>query len=278
MNSKKSSLQRNLLRVALLAASVFVTHSLGAQSAPVARYNNGVPRPPGAIALDQLNRLSAQPHTQALVEDRAQAAAAEVKDALAFYHSLQQNPATAVSADVIKNAKSIVIIDQWSGGVVAGASGGSAIALMKKADGTFSSPVFYSVAGASIGPRLGVSHIRTLALVMTDKAAKELANGKTVSANGLRAVASTTPTSQGVATTSPDLLVYQTASGVDVGAFLASTSLAPDTNRNKAYYRFLGESPDDIIAGNVPAPDEARMLVAAINQSTSREGMLARTP
>ncbi len=170
----------------------------------------------------------------------------QVNDAWAWFDTLQKQPASGVSNSVVSLAKAVVFVDRWSGSAIVGGTGGKAIAYRKASDGTWRGPVFYNVAGGSVGAQVGGSHVRSVAFLMSDKALQTLTDSKFIWSGNLRAVAGNDSAVKTTIDNTVDVILYQTASGLDVGAAVSATKLTPDDDRNRGYYDSTTITPAEI--------------------------------
>ena len=75
----------------------------------------------------------------------------------------------------LNQARAVYIIPSlYKGGFVLGAEGGKGVVLAKGADGTWSSPAFYTMAGGSIGLQIGGQVSEVVLTIMNDAALKAI--------------------------------------------------------------------------------------------------------
>ena len=187
----------------------------------------------------------------------------QLNDAIDFYKTLLAKDDTAVSAQVAAQAKGVLIINRWSGGVGVGATGGYAIGLKKMSNGRFSGPVFYTLEGASLGLQVGGEKTHTVAFLMSDTAVRTLTEGKFVWSGNLKAVAGAHASSDSTLDNTADVVLYQSSAGLDVGAVVAATKVAVDEENTQKFYGDASVTADEILSGKVAAPAPAKILVAS---------------
>jgi len=185
-----------------------------------------------------------------------------ISTAAKFLSTLQDSNDTHIPVWVINQAKGVLILRSWRGSVLVGTAGGWGIALRRIAGG-FSNPAFYRVEGASLGAQAGASEIEAVAFLMTDKSIKTLTDNKFIWGGDLHAIAGThsaTATALNV-----DLLLYQKASGLDVGVALAAAKLVIDKSSNRIYYG-LDLTPDQIFTSDVQTSEPVKSLIEALTK------------
>ena len=132
--------------------------------------------------------------------------------------------------------------------------------------GKWGAPIMMQSSGGSFGLQAGGQATDYVVLVMNDKGAKAVINGKaklgadaSVAAGpvGRTAEASTN------AVMSAEMLSYSRAQGVFAGVSLSGTSLGPDSGANEKVYgkKITGQ---EIFGGSVPPPDAATRLLATL--------------
>ncbi len=172
----------------------------------------------------------------------------------------QSEPRYVIPAPVFTNAAGIMILQQWSGGVVLGVSGGQAI-VMRQNQNRWGPPVFFRMRGGSLGIQLGGQRIETIAFFMTPEALSRFEEGTVDWAMGGSAVAGPYGGNADLSTlTGADILVYQKSSGLDIGLTLKGNALAFDEQRNAALYGQNDLTSAMILNGQVSMPAYAQPL------------------
>jgi lipid-binding SYLF domain-containing protein len=137
-------------------------------------------------------------------------------------------------------------------------------------DGAWSAPIMMQSSGGSLGLQAGGQSTDFVILVMNDKGARAVLNGKaklgadaSVAAGpvGRDAEASTN------ASMSAEMLSYSRAQGVFGGVSLSGTSLGPDSGANEKLYgkKVSGE---EIFSGSVQTPPSAEELLSALKEKS----------
>jgi len=182
---------------------------------------------------------------------------------------------SGVPISVLNKAECVIVLPsvKKAGFLVAGQYGKGVMTCRggENFDGAWSAPTMMQSSGGSFGLQAGGQATDFVVLVMNDKGARAVMNGKaklgadaSVAAGpvGRDAEASTN------AAMSAEMLSYSRAQGVFAGVSLSGTSLGPDGGANeKLYGKKL--SATEIIKGDAgPAPDSAKTLLATLTEKS----------
>jgi lipid-binding SYLF domain-containing protein len=211
----------------------------------------------GNPALVDTNAI-AKPEDNTTKADLDQRIATAVK----FLNTLQGSNDSRIPSWVINQAKGVLFLRSWRGSVLVGGAGGWGIG-MRKIAGGFSNPAFYRLEGASVGAQAGVSEVEIVAFLMSDKSIDTLTENKLVLGGDLHAVAGSH--SATASTLNADIVLYQQASGLDVGATLAAAKLIIDNSSNRIFYG-LDLTPVQIFASDVQTSDVVKSLTEAFTK------------
>jgi len=176
-----------------------------------------------------------------------------------------------IPIDLLNKAECVIILPsvKKAGFIVAGSYGRGLMTCRSGANftGKWSAPMMMQSSGGSFGLQAGGQATDFVVLVMNDKGARAVMNGKaklgadaSVAAGpvGRDAEASTN------AAMSAEMLSYSHAQGVFAGVSLAGTSLGPDNDANEKLYGKKG-TPDQIFAGDVQPPTAAQQMLATLD-------------
>ena len=141
----------------------------------------------------------------------------------------------------LSDARAIVVLPTVvKAGFIGGAEGGSGVFLVRREDGTWSYPAFYTLAAGSVGLQAGIQGTEVILIVRRDKAIDAILKhqaklgadfGVTVGVFGGGIEASTT------ANLGPDILAFaESIAGVYGGISLEGAALVRRGDLNKAYY------------------------------------------
>ena len=145
-----------------------------------------------------------------------------------------RSPEGAVPASVQSHAKCVAIFpDTITAGVVIGETHGNGVVSCKNG-GTWSTPVFAELTGASIGAQLGGKSTDIVLFINSDSAVASLKQGKfKVGGDASVAVGSYDATA---AIPSSGIVSYQRNEGGYIGATLGSGNISLDEERNRDFF------------------------------------------
>jgi SH3 domain-containing YSC84-like protein 1 len=137
-------------------------------------------------------------------------------------------------------------------------------------DGGWGPPAMYKLDEGSLGIQLGSTATDFVLLVMNQKGASQILNGKTkLGANAAAAAGPTGTDAQGynAQAMKVDVLTYSRSKGLFAGVSLTGASMDGDEDANKALY---GKpiTPSQIINGGT-TPDSAKALIATLDSASS---------
>lgn len=190
----------------------------------------------------------------------------------AILREFQEDPARAIPAEVLRNAKGIVITNQVKGGLILGLQEGHGVVLVKKADGRWSIPVVVRAGEASVGLQLGGSRIETIYVLTDEETPRRLFDGRFNI--GVDAAAVAGPHVSDVEKSNRELLtvpvlVYSSQKGLFAGATVKSGYITRSDAINRAFYAVDYDLPE-LLYGNFvnPVPAEVKPLMEFVSQIT----------
>jgi len=186
------------------------------------------------------------------------------------------NSQNGIPTDLLNKSECVIILPSVKKGgfIIAGQYGKGLMTCRSgaKFNGPWSAPIMMQSSGGSIGFQAGGEAIDYVILVLNDKGARTVMNGKaklgadaSIAAGpvGREAEASTT------GNMSTEMLSYSRANGVFGGVSLSGTSLGPDNGANENLYgkKVTGEQ---IWAGKVHAPPAAKDMLALLESKSPK--------
>lgn len=169
----------------------------------------------------------------------------------------QSDPRWAIPAQVIANAKGIVILNSVKAGFIVGAEVGNGIAIVRKADGTWGAPAFVALVNRSFGFQGGADESVTILCLMTEHSLKMIHHGANAEV-GIDLEAAAGPLGAGGEITSTTIqkpiLVYTSQKGAFAGASVQVGALIGDKKKNEIIY---GEKMDAILFSGQAQPTPA---------------------
>ena len=160
----------------------------------------------------------------------------------------------------LAEAKGVFIVPSLiKGAFIVGAEGGSGVLLVKGADGTWSSPAFYNMAGGSIGLQIGGQVSEVVLTIMNDEALRAILEDKFKMGGDLSIAVGPIGAGIEAGTTSnfdADVYAFSHAVGLFGGGSLEGSAIFINEEDNQTYY------------GNA-APAEAILLERRFNNPQS---------
>jgi lipid-binding SYLF domain-containing protein len=181
------------------------------------------------------------------------------------------NSSSGIPLDILRKAECVIILPSVKkAAFIVGASYGRGVMTCRGGEafnGKWGAPSMMQSMGGSFGFQAGGQATDYVVLVMNDKGARALLNGKvklgadaSVAAGpvGRTAEASTN------AVMSAEMLSYSRAQGVFAGVSLSGSSLGPDDDANTVLYGKKISATDIITKHEVVAPASAKVMLATL--------------
>jgi lipid-binding SYLF domain-containing protein len=186
----------------------------------------------------------------------------QIQSCEAILQEFQADPATAIPAQVLQQAKAIVIVNEFQAGFLIGGKGGYGMAMVRRANGGWSVPTFLDAGEASLGFQLGAKSVNTIYIVNDEVGARLLYKARFNFGADAGAVAGPHAADVQEATQiiKAPVFVYQKASGLFAGAKVKTGWLSADNDANRVYYQTQRSMPELLFADWVKAPQEAEDL------------------
>lgn len=166
----------------------------------------------------------------------------------------------------------VVAPDVVKGALLVGGRGGRGVMSVRNADGTWSNPVFVTLAGINFGFQWGVQSSDLILVLMSRKSVEGIAGGKVTL--GADASAAAGPVGRSAAATTDatltaQVLSYSRAEGMFVGVSLDGTIIRIDDAANASAYGVSGILPSQILDGRVASPPQSAIdFTNALNDAT----------
>jgi lipid-binding SYLF domain-containing protein len=212
--------------------------------------------------------LSAKKPSEAKTEqDRLQNAGKVMQEILNIPDDIPQ--------DLLDKARCVVVMPSVlkAAFVVGGSYGRGTMVCRTGKDftGPWGAPAMYALEGASVGLQIGGEATDFVFLVMNDRGATSLLHSKVKLGADISAAAGPKGRSASADTDAymrAELLSYSRARGVFAGVSLEGSTLRPDEDANRKLYGDSASSVKILTEWNVPAPDAAHDLIAALRKSS----------
>ncbi len=183
----------------------------------------------------------------------------------------RQGSIDPIPAEILKNAKGVAICTVTKGGIAFGGQGGGGVVMVRHIGATGSvwrAPIAFDMSGASFGAQLGLTTIRYIIILNTEKAI-----GQFVGTGKIKWDATATGTvgeETGVESESTRklekraVLVYRDSGGLFGGATFGGSTIEVSDEANQAAY---GENIHvlDILEGKVELPKSSARLYSLLD-------------
>src|SRR4051812_26951683 len=184
---------------------------------------------------------------------------------------------SAIPDRLLDRAYGIVVVPSVTKlAFIGGGRWGKGAMVVRDKDGRFTSPIFVTLAGASVGWQWGGTST-DIVLVFTTKAGIEGITGGKLTLGADAAVAAGPVGRSASAATdqnfAAEVYSYSRSRGLFAGVALDGTSIRVDSKANGNFYRKKGVLASEIINGSVTSTDDTtRRFLAAVTTSTSGSG------
>ncbi len=202
-------------------------------------------------------------------------------DARRVFESFSNLSEQAIPTWLLERAYGIVVIpDVIKGALIIGGRGGKGVMAVRKPDGTWSNPVFVTLAGANIGFQWGVQSTDVVFVLMSRKSVEGIAGGKVTLGADASVAAGPLGRSASAATDATlqaQVLAYSRSEGIFAGVALDGSVIAIDNAANESAYGVSGILASQILEGQITtAPLAARDFTGALERATTSAGSAPR--
>jgi lipid-binding SYLF domain-containing protein len=198
----------------------------------------------------------------------AQASRAEyvtrIESCEAILQEFTDNSPNAIPPDILRQARAIIVVNQFKAGFFLGVKDGYGVILVKKADGHWSLPVLLSAGEASLGLQFGAKSVETVMVITNDQTPRLLFNQRFNVGVDAKAVAGPK-----VAERERDnhpiidapVLVYSKSKGLFAGATVKLGYLSRNDEANFLLYNTNYTLPELLYSDWVKPPQEVVPLI-----------------
>ncbi len=120
--------------------------------------------------------IGAGPVVAALAAPSRSDCITRVESCEAILQEFMSDPANAIPADILHQARALIIVNQFKAGFFLGVKDGYGVILVKKANGRWSIPVLLSAGEASLGLQMGAKSVETVMVITNDETPRLLFN------------------------------------------------------------------------------------------------------
>lgn len=184
---------------------------------------------------------------------------ATVETAAEVLQALAKEPLRGIPPSLLHDAQGVAIIPNVvKAGFVVGGRFGRGVILTRGADGSWSCPVFLTLAGGGVGWQIGVQATDLVLVFKTRNGLDRILQGKNKLTLGADVGVAAGPVGrQAEAATDGQLKAeiysYSRSRGLFAGVSVEGAGLLMDYDANESYYHLPGGNPADILAHRVPA-------------------------
>jgi lipid-binding SYLF domain-containing protein len=204
---------------------------------------------------------------------RAKDAARHAEGAARVLREVMSVPERAIPRDLLEGAEAVAVCPGvLSAAFIVGGRKGDCVISRRTQKRTWSSPVFYNMAGGSFGAQIGGTKTDFVMLFMNEDALKGMMEDKFEMGGEVGVAAGPVGRSLG-AGTNPTLdagiLTYARSKGAFIGAALKGVAITPDNDLNEAFY---GRKATELIASraDAPVPTAVRAFPLQLNRYSAR--------
>ncbi|MFL5245714.1 MAG: lipid-binding SYLF domain-containing protein [Gemmataceae bacterium] len=200
----------------------------------------------------------------AFVHAQARRAVGTVESAVDALKDSASIPEKGIPQELLREAEAVAIIpDVIKVGFVVGGRHGKGVVLIKDKDGNWTSPIFVTVTGGSIGWQAGAQATDVVLVFKTKKSVERILKGKDKFTLGADAAVAAGPLGRQAAAATDvqlkaEIYSYSRSRGLFAGVSLDGSALRIDNRSNEAFYRRQDISTSDIVSGkgikDVPEP------------------------
>jgi SH3 domain-containing YSC84-like protein 1 len=195
------------------------------------------------------------------------------KEAAEVLRKIMSVPEKEIPRDLLESAEAVAVCPGvLKAAFIVGGRKGDCVISRRTLKRQWSTPVFYNLAGGSVGAQIGGSKTDYVLLFMNEEALKGLMEDKfelggeaeaTAGPVGRAASASTN------ASLSAGILSYSRSKGAFIGVSLKGVAITPDNDLNEAFY---GKKASELVKGreDMPVPTQVRALPLALARYSVR--------
>jgi len=191
-----------------------------------------------------------------------------VESCEAILQEFMANPATAIPASILQQARALVIVNQFKAGFFLGIKDGYGVILVKQPNGNWSLPVLLAAGEASVGFQVGAKAVETILVITDDQTPRMLFHQRFNVGVDAKAVAGPK-----VAESEKDnhpilapVLVYTKSRGLFAGATVKTGYIARHDEANFVLYNTEYTLPELLYSNWVKPPEEVVPLMNLVKK------------
>ncbi len=197
-----------------------------------------------------------------------------LEDSRRVFESFSYLTEQSIPTWLLERAYGVVVVPRViKGALIIGGRGGRGVMAVRNPDGSWSYPVFVTLAGANVGFQWGVQSTDLVLVLMSRRSVEGIAGGKVTLGADASVAAGPIGRSAAAATDatfSAQVLAYARNEGIFAGVAIDGSVISIDGRSNASAYGVPGILASQILAGNVANPPEgARAFAEALTRATS---------
>ena len=216
---------------------------------------------------------AAQRKGAAPARKRAADAARHSKEASEVLRKIMSVPEREIPRDLLESAEAVAVCPGvLKAAFIVGGRKGDCVISRRTAKRQWSTPVFYNLAGGSVGVQVGGSKTDYVLLFMNEEALKGLMGDKFEIGGEAEATAGPVGRAAGASTNArltAGILTYSRSKGAFLGISLKGVAITPDNDLNEAFY---GKKASELIESRADAspPTQVRAFPLALARYSVR--------
>ncbi|HEX8147957.1 MAG TPA: lipid-binding SYLF domain-containing protein [Pyrinomonadaceae bacterium] len=204
---------------------------------------------------------------------RAADASRHSKEAAEVLRKIMSVPEKEIPRDLLESAEAVAVCPGvLKAAFIVGGRKGDCVISRRTLKRQWSTPVFYNLAGGSVGAQIGGSKTDYVLLFMNEEALKGLMEDKFELGGEAEATAGPVGRAASASTNarmSAGILSYSRSKGAFLGVSLKGVAITPDNDLNEAFY---GRKASELVKGreDMPVPTQVRALPLALARYSVR--------
>ena len=204
---------------------------------------------------------------------RAADASRHSKEAAEVLRKIMSVPEKEIPRDLLESAEAVAVCPGvLKAAFIVGGRKGDCVISRRTLKRQWSTPVFYNLAGGSVGAQVGGSKTDYVLLFMNEEALKGLMEDKFEIGGEAEATAGPVGRTASASTNarlSAGILSYSRSKGAFLGVALKGVAITPDNDLNEAFY---GKKASELVKGreDMPVPTQVRALPLALARYSVR--------
>lgn len=180
---------------------------------------------------------------------------------------------TGIPREMLARARAIAVFPEVKkGAVIVGGRHGQGVMSVKRADGRWSAPAFFTVGGGSVGLQLGGQVIDLVLIVMSDKGIQSLLKSETTLGGDVSLTAgpkSLHDAANTDGTFKSEIFSYARSTGFFAGASFEGATVQPDGSAIRTLYGPNADSRDVLLGTKYAVPASGRQFVNVLTTYSS---------